>query len=78
MVPSVDPAAALAAGGSAQAVRGLVPVGSPELKPLLKAYANAFDSVCYFMLSLAAISAIASLGMGWVDIRKKEPQENEA
>ncbi|KAI0905323.1 MFS general substrate transporter [Ustulina deusta] len=78
LVPSVDPAAALAAGGSAQAVRGLVSVGSPELKALLKAYANAFDSVCYFMLSLAAISAIASLGMGWVDIRKKEPQENEA
>ncbi|KAI1433340.1 efflux pump protein [Xylaria sp. CBS 124048] len=72
LVPSVDPAAVLQAGGSAQAVRMLVPPGDgPELLALLKAFANAFDTVCYLMLAAAAISTLASFGMGWVDIRKK-------
>jgi hypothetical protein len=75
LAPSVDPATALAAGGSADAVRGLLPPGSPELKGLLQAFSLAFDKVCYFMLVLAAVSAIASLGMGWVDVRKKKIPE---
>ncbi|KAI1121165.1 major facilitator superfamily domain-containing protein [Nemania abortiva] len=78
LAPSVDPAATLAAGGSADAVRGLLPAGSPELEGLLQAFSLAFDKVCYFMLALAAVSVIASFGMGWVDVRKKPKREEAA
>lgn len=74
LVPSVDPADVLRAGGSAAAVRALVPPGSPELAGILKAYSNAFDYVVYLIVGLAGISIFASFGMGWVDIRTKKPQ----
>ncbi|KAI8624365.1 MFS general substrate transporter [Xylariaceae sp. FL1651] len=73
LVPSVNPVDALHAGGSAEAVRSLVPPASPELAALLKAFSNSFDTVCYLMVALASISVVASFGMGWVDIRKKKP-----
>ncbi|KAI0491189.1 major facilitator superfamily domain-containing protein [Xylaria cf. heliscus] len=75
LVPSVNPADVLRAGGSAEAIRSLVPPGSPELAGLLRAFSNAFDTVCHFMVALAGISVIASFGMGWVDTRQKKPQE---
>lgn len=74
LVPSIDPQAVLKAGGSAKAVRELAPPGSPEMAALLRVFSNAFDSVCYLMIALAAVSTIASFGMGWVDIRKKKPE----
>ncbi|KAI2643641.1 major facilitator superfamily domain-containing protein [Xylaria nigripes] len=76
LVPSVDATKVLQAGGSAQAVRSLVPPGSPELAALLRAYSNAFSSTCYLMVAAAGISVIASFGMGWVDIRKTKQEAN--
>lgn len=74
LVPSIDPAAVLAAGGSADAIRKLAAPGTPELAALLKAFSNAFDYVCYLMIALAGISIFASFGMGWVDTRKAKPE----
>ncbi|KAI0020357.1 putative MFS multidrug transporter [Xylariomycetidae sp. FL0641] len=77
--PSVNPEAALAAGGSASAVRALLPSGSPEMAGLLKAFSNAFDTLCYLLVAAAAVGFAAAWGMGWVDVRKKkEPSESEA
>ncbi|GAP83988.1 putative MFS multidrug transporter [Rosellinia necatrix] len=73
LVPSLDPTAVLRAGGSADAIRSLVRPGSPELAGLLKAFSNAFDIVCYLMIALAGISAVAAFGMGWIDIRQTKP-----
>ncbi|KAI1371346.1 putative MFS multidrug transporter [Hypoxylon crocopeplum] len=72
LAPSVDPQAALAAGGSASAVRALVPLGSPEFNGILQAFSNSFDTVCYFLIAAASLSFFASFGMGWVDVRKKK------
>ncbi|KAH9995945.1 putative MFS multidrug transporter [Xylariaceae sp. FL0662B] len=72
LAPSVDPAAALAAGGSATAVRALAPPGSPELEGLLLAYSNSFDALCYLLIAAACVSFVAAFGMGWVDVRKKK------
>ncbi|KAI1138509.1 putative MFS multidrug transporter [Hypoxylon sp. FL0543] len=74
LAPSVDPQAALAAGGSAAAVRALVPPGSPELAGVLQAFADSFDAVCYMVIAMASLSFVASWGMGWVDVRKKKQQ----
>ncbi|KAI0454546.1 major facilitator superfamily domain-containing protein [Xylaria acuta] len=76
LVPSVNPADVLRAGGSAEAIRSLVPPGSPELAALIRVFSIAFDTVCYLMIALAGISVIASFGMGWIDTRQKKPQEN--
>ncbi|OTA98460.1 hypothetical protein M426DRAFT_325963 [Hypoxylon sp. CI-4A] len=78
LVPSVDPAVALAAGGSAEAVRALVPAGSPELANVLLAFANSFDTVCYLIVAAASLSFMASWGIGWFDVRKKpEPKAGD-
>jgi hypothetical protein len=74
LVPSVSPVDVLRAGGSASAVRNLVPPGSLELAALLRAYSNAFDIVCYLMIALGSISVFAAFGMGWIDIRSKKPE----
>ncbi|KAI0965942.1 putative MFS multidrug transporter [Xylaria arbuscula] len=77
--PSVSPEAALAAGGGAEAVRALVPPGSPELDGLLLAYAKSVNGVFYLLLAVAIGSFAAAWGMGWFDIReKKAPEANEA
>ncbi|KAI1080843.1 putative MFS multidrug transporter [Whalleya microplaca] len=75
LAPSVDPTAALAAGGSAKAVRALLPARSPELDGLLVAYSNAFDTLCYLLIAAACVSFVAAFGMGWVDVRKKKTPE---
>lgn len=69
--PSVTPEAASAAGGSASAVRALVPKGSPELEGLLLAYSNSIDRVFYMLAALSVVSFFAAFGMGWKDTRKK-------
>ncbi|KAI1146469.1 major facilitator superfamily domain-containing protein [Nemania diffusa] len=70
LVPSISPTDVLRAGGSAQAIRSLVPPKSPELAALLKVFSISFDTVCYLMIALAGISVFASFGMGWIDTRK--------
>lgn len=76
--PSVSPEAALAVGGGAEAVRGLLPPGSPELEGLLLAFSDSVNAVFYLLTALAVMAFTAAWGMGWVDIRKKAPAENEA
>ncbi|KAI2641357.1 putative MFS multidrug transporter [Hypomontagnella submonticulosa] len=75
LAPSVDPTSALAAGGSAEAVRALVPLGSPELDGVILSFSDAFDTVCYFLIACASLSFVAAWGMGWVDLRKKKQPE---
>ncbi|KAI1390647.1 putative MFS multidrug transporter [Hypoxylon trugodes] len=78
LAPSVSPAAALAAGGSAEAVRALAPPGSPELAGVIQAFANSFDTVCYLLIAAASLSFVASWGFGWIDVRKKpEPGKGD-
>ena len=78
LAPSVSPEAALAVGGGAEAVRALLPPGSPELYGLLLAFSNSVNAVFYLLAPLAVVSFTAAWGMGWVDIRKKAPAENGA
>jgi nitrate/nitrite transporter NarK len=73
--PSVSPSAASAAGGSAEAVRGLLPAGSPELEGLLLAYSNSVDRVFYLLVACSVVSFLAAWGMGWTDTRKKNKPE---
>ncbi|KAF3064532.1 putative HC-toxin efflux carrier TOXA [Daldinia childiae] len=79
LAPSIDPAMALAAGGSAEAVRALAPPDSPELRGVLLAFSKAFDTTAYLLIASASLSFVASWGMGWVDVRKKkQPEKGEA
>lgn len=78
LAPSVSPEAALAVGGGAEAVRALLPPGSPELEGLLLAFSKSVNAVFYLLAALAAVSFTAAWGMGWVNIRKKTSGENEA
>lgn len=73
LAPSVNPEDALAAGGSAQAVRALLPSGSPELDGLLLSYAKGVNAVFYLLVAVASVCFASAWGMGWVDIRKKAP-----
>lgn len=77
-MPSVSPRIVLDTGSSASAVRSLVPLG--ELDGLLRAYSESLRNVFYFLSAIASIAVIASLGMGWKDIRKKsaEPEKDIA
>ncbi|KAI0204997.1 major facilitator superfamily transporter [Astrocystis sublimbata] len=77
LVPSVSPEAALTAGGSAEAVRALLPPGSPDLEGLLLAYSRSVNAVFYLLTAVAVVCFAAAWGMGWVDIRKrKTPEDN--
>ncbi|KAH8196984.1 hypothetical protein TruAng_008843 [Truncatella angustata] len=76
LAPSVSPEAALAAGGSAEAVRVLLPPGSPELEGLLLAYSKSVSAVFYLLVAVAVVCFAAAWGMGWVDIRKKASGDN--
>ena len=78
LAPSVSPEAALAAGGSAEAVRALLPPGSPELEGLLVAYARGVSAVFYLLTAVAFVCFASAWGMGWVDTRKKAPEGNRA
>lgn len=76
--PSVSPEAVLTVGGSAEAVRALLPPGSPDLYGLLLAFSDSVNAVFYLLSALAVVSFTAAWGMGWVDIRKKVPVEDRA
>jgi len=76
LAPSVSPEAALAEGGSAEAVRALLPSGSPEVYGLLLAFSDSINAVFYLLAALAVVSFTAAWGMGWVDVRKKAQAEN--
>jgi hypothetical protein len=76
LAPSVSPKAALAAGASAEAVRALLPNGSPELEGLLLAYSKSVNAVFYMLVAVGVVAFASAWGMGWVDIRKKAPEEN--
>lgn len=73
--PSVSVDAALAAGARPQAIRALVPKGSPELAGVLLAFANSLDKVFYLLLACCLAGFVAAFGMGWVDTRKKKTLE---
>lgn len=77
-MPSVSPRIVLDTGSSASAVRALVPL--EELDGLLRAYSESLRNVFYFLSAIACIAVIASLGMGWKDIRKNsaEPEKDVA
>jgi hypothetical protein len=80
-VPSVTSTEALHAGGEAEAVRALVPPGSPELVQVLKAYARGINGVFFMLTGLAALGFVAAWGLGWKSVKtkgKKEDAEEKA
>jgi hypothetical protein len=70
--PSVTGQAALDAGSDAHAVRHLVVGHEDELNGVLMAYSESLRNVFYFLVAMAGLSIVLSLGMGWVDVRKKK------
>jgi hypothetical protein len=78
LAPSINPETALAVGGGAEAVRALLPPGSPEIYRLLLAFSDSVNAVFYLLTALAVMSFIASWGMGWVSIRKKAVVQSRA
>ena len=73
--PSVSLKAALAAGASPNAVRALVPAGSPELGGVLLAFSNSVNKVFYLLMGCCLGGLLSALGMGWVDTKKKKMPE---
>lgn len=73
--PSVSAQDALKAGTDANAVRRLVAGHESELDGLLLAYSEGVRNIFYFFVGITAISVVVSLGMGWVDVRKKPEQK---
>ena len=67
-VPGVSLDAAVAAGGSFEAVRLLAPSGSTR-QSLLAAYSDSFSNVFYLIVGCCFFSFVVSFGMGWVDLR---------
>ncbi|KAF1846818.1 MFS general substrate transporter [Cucurbitaria berberidis CBS 394.84] len=67
--PSVSPKAALDAGSGASAVRNLVVGHEEELKGILRCYSESVRNVFYFLVGLAGLAAVVSVGMGWKDVR---------
>lgn len=76
--PSVSLQAALGAGSSADAVRDLVASHQEELSGVLLAYSEGLRSVFYFLVGVSCVATVMSLGMGWVDVRKKKEMVEKA
>lgn len=80
-VPGVSPEEAIAAGGSASAVRALAPEG-PLRDGLLKAYSDAFTNVFFLLAAASAAAFLSAFGMGWGKLPKaakgEEKTEGEA
>ncbi|KAF7516627.1 hypothetical protein G7054_g14076 [Neopestalotiopsis clavispora] len=70
--PSVSIEAATAAGSDSEAVRALLPDGSPELEGLLLSYSNSIDHVFILLAVCSIASFVAAFFMGWTDTRKKK------
>ena len=75
--PPVSPQAALSAGGSASAVRSLLPEGSPELHGLLQADSIRMDRIFYFSAALAVASFFVAWGLGWKNVAAKKHAAQE-
>ena len=73
--PSVSAQAALEAGSGAGAVRDLVKGHEGELMGVLNAYSEGLRNIFYFLVGISILAVAASLGMGWVDVRKKEEKK---
>jgi hypothetical protein len=74
--PSVSAQAALEAGSGAGAVRHLVKGHEEELIGVLNAYSEGFRNIFYFLVGISVLAVGASLGIGWVDVRKKEEKKS--
>ncbi|KAI9149944.1 MFS-type transporter calB [Paramyrothecium foliicola] len=70
-VSGITPQQAIAAGGSAEAVRRLGAGNEKTLNGLLHAYKLGFSNVFYLLAALSIAGFITAFGMGWVDIKKK-------
>lgn len=70
--PSISIEAATAAGSDSEAVRALLPDGSPELEGLLLSYSNSIDHVFILLAVCSIASFVAAFFMGWTDTRKKK------
>jgi hypothetical protein len=70
LAPSASPGAAISSGTGAEAVRSLLPEGSPELDGLLRAYSYAVDKTFYVVAGFAVASIGFAFFMGWGDVRK--------
>lgn len=71
LAPSVTAAEALSAGGSASAVRNLLPEGSSELSGLLMAYSIGIDRVFYLCTAIAGAAFVVAWGLGWKNVKSK-------
>ncbi|SPQ20692.1 ac2ce0b2-0f2c-4d86-9ef6-6ef02f7d8a90 [Thermothielavioides terrestris] len=78
LAPSASPEAAIRSGTGAGAVRGLLPVGSPELDGLLRAYSYAVDKTFYVVAGFGATSIGFAFFMGWKDVRKAKAKIAES
>ncbi|KAI1150240.1 major facilitator superfamily domain-containing protein [Nemania diffusa] len=72
--PNVDAAEIIKAG--ATRFRELVAV--QDLPGVLVGYANSIDHVFYLLAGLSAFSGLVLWGLGWQDIRKKQPAPDTA
>lgn len=72
LAPSVSLEAVVRSGTGADAVRGLLPAGSPELDGLLRAYSNAFDKTFYVVAGFGVASIGFALFMARGDGPKKK------
>ena len=75
LAPSASPEAVVSSGTGADAVRHLLPEGSPELDGLLRAYSRAIDKTFYVVVGFAVASIGFALFMGWGDVRAKGKAE---
>ncbi|CAG9982151.1 unnamed protein product [Clonostachys byssicola] len=76
--PEVPPAAAVAAGASADAVRQLAAQGDDALLGnVLRAFSDSFDNIMYLFVAMSVVSFFLCFGMGWMDLQAhgKKPAE---
>jgi MFS family permease len=74
--PSISPQKALEAGGSAEAVRNLLPPGhADEHAGVLRAYSESLGNVWYLMVGFSVAAFAFAWGTGWVDVRKKDGKD---
>jgi hypothetical protein len=73
LAPGVNAEMVIAAGGTS--FREAVPEAS--LPGVLLAFSRGIDRVFYMNATLAGLTFVACFGMGWVDVRKKGPDEEK-
>ncbi|KAH7398180.1 efflux pump protein [Pyrenochaeta sp. MPI-SDFR-AT-0127] len=76
--PSVSPQAALDAGSDANAVRHLVIGHEEDLSGVLRAYSESLRNVFYFLVGIAALAVLVSVGMGWKGVRTTKVESHES